>query len=126
MQNANPRHVSEISAAWLDEILRDDGATQSHVVGVESKVIGEGIGYLSSVARVKLTYDDPKAIERGAPASVVVKIEPECDEFRRMGQEFHAFEREIRFYREIASRVKIRLPKIYFTIAQSPRRGKTM
>jgi hypothetical protein len=121
MQNANPRHVSEISAGWLDEILHDaDAAKDSHVVGVESKVIGEGIGYLSSVARVKLTYDDPKAIERGAPASVVVKIEPECEDFRRMGQEFHAFEREIRFYREIASRVKIRLPKIYFTIAQSP------
>jgi hypothetical protein len=121
MPLANPRHVAEISAAWLDEILQQAKAIdQAHVVSVESTTIGEGIGYLSSVARVKLTYDNASAIKNGAPASVVVKIEPEREEFRRMGQEFHAFEREIRFYREVASRVKIRLPRIFYTVAQSP------
>jgi hypothetical protein len=117
----HPKHVGEISADWLDEILHNAGALkQSHVTAVLSTVIGEGVGYLSSVARVKLTYDQPNAAENGAPATVVVKIEPECEEFRRLGQEFHAFEREIRFYREVAGRVPVRLPKIYFTLAEPP------
>ena len=72
------------------------------------------------MARVKLNYDRPDAVQNGAPATVVVKIEPEREEFRRMGQEFHAFEREIRFYREVAGRVPIRLPKIYFTLCEPP------
>ncbi len=68
-------------------------------------------------ARVKLTYDQPEA---GAPATVIVKIEPPNELFRRMGEEFHAFEREIRFYRDVAGRVKVRLPKIYYTLAEAP------
>ena len=95
-------------------------ASGTRVVSVESTVIGEGVGYLSSVARVKLGYDPPGAVENGAPASVVVKIEPANEVFRRLGQQFHAFEREIRFYREVAGRVDVRLPKIYYTLDEPP------
>ncbi|HEY2881098.1 MAG TPA: phosphotransferase [Pirellulales bacterium] len=126
-----PQSVAEISAPWLDEILHQAGAiTHSHVVAVESKIIGEGIGYLSSVARVKLTYDRPEengnsgvAVNSAAntrPATVIVKIEPPNEDFRRLGEEFHAFEREIRFYREVASQVPVRLPKIYYTLDEPP------
>jgi hypothetical protein len=117
-----PRTAAEISADWLNEILRRSGAlgNGTRVESVESTVIGEGVGYLSSVARVKLTYDSPAALERGAPATVVVKIEPANEIFRRMGQQFHAFEREIRFYREVAGRVNVRLPKVYYTLDEPP------
>src|SRR5262249_50186283 len=104
-----------------DEVLRTSNALNgSRIRAVESTVIGEGVGYLSSVARVKLIYDEPEAVESGAPATVVVKIEPANEIFRRLGQQFHAFEREIRFYREVASRVNVRLPKVYYTLAEPP------
>jgi Phosphotransferase enzyme family len=116
--STNPRNVGEISAEWLDEILHQAGAIKrAHVMAVQSTVIGEGVGYLSSVARVKLAYDQPEA---GAPQTVIVKIEPPNELFRRMGEEFHAFEREIRFYRDVASQVNVRLPKIYYTLSEAP------
>jgi hypothetical protein len=116
-----PRNAAEISANWLDEVLRPSGALNgARIQAVQSTVIGEGVGYLSSVARVKLFYDRPAAVRDGAPATVVVKIEPANEMFRRLGEQFHAFEREIRFYREVASRVNVRLPKVYYTLAEPP------
>jgi len=121
MSIAPPRNACEISAAWMNEILSATGALNGpRIVAVESTVIGEGVGYLSSVARVRLVYDQTEAAGRGAPASVVVKIEPENELFRRMGQQFHAFDREIRFYREVAARINVRLPKVYYTLAEPP------
>ncbi len=120
MPAAYPRNVGEISAPWLDELLHTSGVLKtSHVVKVESKQIGEGVGFLSSVARVKPTYDRPET-STVAPESLIVKIEPTLETFRRMGEEFHAFEREIRFYREVANRVLVRLPKIYATLCDAP------
>src|SRR3954467_15860088 len=97
-----PRHIGEITPQWIDQILYNAGAIEAaHVTAVEMKVIGESVGWLSSVARVKLTYDPPEAVNGGAPATVVVKIEPEREEIRRMGQEFHAFELQIRFHSHV-------------------------
>src|SRR5262245_2275155 len=121
MTPALPRNAAEISAAWLNEVLagvREFGG--ANIDAVESTVIGEGIGYLSSVARVKLLYDKPEVTKRGAPSTVIVKIEPENEMFRRLGEEFNAFQREIRFYRQVAPQVNVRLPRVYYTLAEAP------
>jgi len=48
-----PRNAAEISADWLDEVLRPSGVLNGACIrAVESTVIGEGVGYLSSVSRV--------------------------------------------------------------------------
>jgi hypothetical protein len=116
-----PRNAAEISAAWLNEVLAESlefGGAK--IDAVQSTVIGEGIGYLSSVARVKLLYDKSDVIKQGAPRTVIVKIEPQNEMFRRLGQEFNAFQREIRFYRQVAPQVNVRLPKVYYTLAEPP------
>lgn len=115
----HPRHVNEISAEWLTAMLQESGVLSQNakVTGVAAQVIGEGVGFLSRVGRVRLRYD---RAEPHAPDSVVVKIEPESENFREIGDEFHAFEREIRFYREVATRVPIRLPRIYGTLTEPP------
>jgi aminoglycoside/choline kinase family phosphotransferase len=55
-------------------------------------------------------------VEDGVPATLVVKL-PSCI---KEGMEFadsaHAYEREIRFYREVAPRTSIRVPRIFATI----------
>lgn len=118
LRGPHPKHVIEISPAWLTAALRNGGVlSEATATSVDTKVIGEGVGFLSSVGRIRLHYD---RTEPGAPASVVVKIEPERENFRELGDGFHAFEREIRFYREVASRVPIRLPKVYFTLVEPP------
>jgi Phosphotransferase enzyme family len=116
-----PRNATEISAAWLTEVLATlEKFAGARIAEVESTVIGEGVGYLSSVARVKLLFENPQVVNEGAPPTVIVKIEPENEIFRKLGQQFNAFEREVRFYREVACQVNVRLPRVYYTLAEAP------
>jgi hypothetical protein len=72
-----PRNAAEISAAWLNEVLAESlefGGAK--IDAVESTVIGEGIGYLSSMARVKLLYDQPAARARGRPVVSLACVFP--------------------------------------------------
>lgn len=113
-----PQAVDQVTAAWLTHALRaggvlDDGTA---VVDCRRTVIGQGIGFLSRVLRVAMVYDRPAP---GAPASAVVKLEPDAGEYRTFGDELHAFEREIRFYREVAAVVPVRLPRLYYADAQA-------
>ena len=95
----HPRHVNEISPEWLTAVLRESGAlSDATVIGVEAKVIGEGVGFLSSVGRIRLRYDRN---EPHTPESVVVKIEPEMDNFRQIGDELHAFETRSQRWRDL-------------------------
>ncbi|OAI45924.1 hypothetical protein AYO44_12260 [Planctomycetaceae bacterium SCGC AG-212-F19] len=103
-----PKTIAEISPAWLTETLRRHGwIAQATVIAVESRAIGMAVGFLDGLAQLRLTYDQH---ETRAPASVVVKIPSTEGVYHQIGQRYHAYEREIRFYAEIASRSPIRLP----------------
>ncbi len=118
MSIKNPMHVSEITHQWLTHALREGGSLkEAAVISIDKKIIGEAKGFLSSVVRVKIDYDHK---EEGAPESVVVKLEPEEGGFKDFGDEMHAFEREIRFYREVAGNVPVRLPKLYYAVDEPP------
>jgi Ecdysteroid kinase-like family len=80
-------------------------------------MLGDDKGFLSSVVRLSLEYDQ---LEPQAPNSVVVKIEPEEETFQKLGDELHAFQREIRFYKEVANSAPIRLPRLYFSVDEPP------
>lgn len=114
----DPMHVEEITPQWITHALREGGVLkEASVKSIEKKILGEGKGFLSSVVQVKIEYDFE---EKDAPVSVVVKIEPEEGGFKDFGDEMNAFQREIRFYREIADTVPIRLPKLYYAVDQPP------
>jgi len=71
----DPMHVEEITPQWLTHALREGGYLKdASVKSIEKKIIGDAKGFLSSVVQVKIEYD---TIEKDAPVSVVVKIEPE-------------------------------------------------
>jgi hypothetical protein len=115
MRSATPQNVGEISAAWIDDVLRSSGVISSQrVVDVALRPIGESKGFLSSIAVVDLTYDDTAA--RG-PAAVVVKLEPAAGLFRDTERNNRAFERESLFYRDVAACVDVRVPQVYYTHA---------
>jgi Phosphotransferase enzyme family len=119
MPLAIPQNVGEISAAWIDEVLRSAGAISSErVVGVGLRPIGESQGFLSSMAAVDLTYDAAATDSAAAgPASVVVKLEPAAGTFRDTERNYRAFEREALFYHEVAGGVDVRVPQVYFAHA---------
>ncbi|MBY0525231.1 MAG: ecdysteroid 22-kinase family protein [Gemmataceae bacterium] len=112
----HPRTTEEIDAAWLNEVLRGAGVIQRAMVRkVDVHAIGEGVGFLSGRARVAIDYDQT---EEGAPATVVVKLPASVKESVDFAESTHAYEREIRFYREVAPRTPIRVPRMYATIME--------
>lgn len=114
----DPMHVEEITPEWIDHALKEGGFLKDACVkSIEKKVIGDAKGFLSSVVRVGIEYDSD---EKTAPASVVVKIEPEEGGFKDFGDELNAFQREIRFYKDVASGLSIRLPKLYYAVDTPP------
>lgn len=114
----NPLHPDEITPEWMTYALREGGTLEnSSVISIDKTIIGVAKGFLSSVVRVKIDYDHK---EEGIPESVVVKLEPEEGGFKDFGDEMNAFEREIRFYREVAGKVPIRLPKLYYAVDEPP------
>jgi hypothetical protein len=110
---APPRQIDQITPAWLTEALRDGGlAADIEVAAVEIHPLGtQGVGFLSGLAQLRLTYVKPAP---DAPASIVAKF-PTAGDTREIGNSFHAYEREIRFYREIAPRSRVRTLRCYGT-----------
>lgn len=114
----DPMHVDEITPEWITHALVEGGYLKSaSVKSIEKKILGDAKGFLSSVVQVKIEYD---TIQQDAPGSVVVKIEPEPGGFKDFGDELNAFEREIRFYKEVAPNLSIRLPELYYAVDKSP------
>src|SRR5215470_2684810 len=112
----HPRTIEGISAPWLTDVLR--GASilrRASVRAVDVRAIGEGLGFLSGRARVTISYDQT---EEGAPATVVVKLPASIKEGVDFAESTHAYEREIRFYREVAPRTPIRVPRMFATIME--------
>src|SRR5262249_52915245 len=62
-----------------------------------------------------ISYDQA---EEGAPATVVVKLPASSKEGNDFAESTHAYEREIRFYREVAPRTPIRVPRMFATIME--------
>ncbi len=61
-----------LTPEWLTTALRSSGALPSgSVTAVDSEVIGAGIGFIGTVARLKLTYDGAPS---DAPETVVAKL----------------------------------------------------
>jgi hypothetical protein len=117
MPLATPQNVGEISADWIDEVLRSAGVVSTQrVAGVAVRPIGESQGFLSCMTAVDLTYDGDVGDggANDAPASVVVKLEPAAGAFRDAERDNRAFEREALFYRDVAGQVDVRVPRVYF------------
>jgi len=118
MKIPNPMHPEEITPEWLTFALRSGRVIKNaSVKNLKREIIGSGRGFMSSAVRVNIEYD---SVERGTPDSVVVKIEPESKKLQDIGNELHVFEREIRFYKEVAKNTPIRLPILYFSVDKPP------
>jgi len=110
---AIPRSPGEITAAWLTDALRSTGAIdRANITSVTHERIGAGAGFLGQLAKLTLTYDRD---EPGAPRSLVAKLPALDPAGREIGNLFRFYEREIRFYEDIASSLEMGVPKRYYS-----------
>src|SRR4051794_40785327 len=86
------RGVEDLSAEWLS------GVVGAQVADFAAERVGTG--QMSQNHRVRLEYADGEG-----PATVVVKVAAQDPTSRATGVGMGAYEREIRFYRELAPRI---------------------
>ena len=88
-----PTVLGDISTEWLSEVLH------TRVTGFSLQVIGAGEGFMGQLARVSLVGDN-------VPASVIVKFPTSDPGGQVMGEMMGVWNREHRFYTEVASQIQ--------------------
>jgi hypothetical protein len=108
-----PGSLAALTAEWLTAALHEGGTLPASTVvtSFESQRLGVGEGFLGELARIRPTYDGPA---EGAPLSFIAKLPSPLPSNRALGVMFTAYEREIRFYRELASLSDLPMPRCYF------------
>jgi len=102
---ADPAQVTE---AWLTRTLRAAGvAGDASVVGVRRTRIGTGL--VGQSIRFALTWDRPGDL----PDTVVGKFPSPDPKSRERGHTGGEYEREVRFYQDLAARAGIRVPRCH-------------
>ncbi|MEX1254670.1 MAG: phosphotransferase [Dehalococcoidia bacterium] len=108
-----PSGPQQLTPEWLTQALRSGGAIKNaSVTSLDTTVIGEGAGFLGQLALVRLHYNQA---EEGAPQSLIAKLPAAAQENKEIAQFFRFYEREVRFYDEIAANVELRTPRLYFS-----------
>src|SRR5437899_9294206 len=92
---APPRSLDQLDPAWFQTVL-----ATGPVALLAADTIGTG--QMSESHRLALRYEDR---ERAGPASVVLKLAASNPTSRGTGVGLGIYEREVRFYRELAPRV---------------------
>ena len=111
----HPKKPSEITTEWIKYSFSEGGICESvAITDIQVEPLGTPvIGLLSSLCRVFITYETNKP---ELPQSVVVKFPSELEDNKNLGNNFRAYEREVRFYRELAQRSPIRVPVCYYNV----------
>jgi len=109
-----PTSTASVTAEWLTTTLRSSGAitAATSVATVEAQNMGAGIGFMGEVGRLAATYSGGDG-----PALIICKIPTQDPMIRGMLGPARVFEREARFYLEIAPQLSV-VPQAYSVSAE--------
>jgi hypothetical protein len=108
-----PESASDVSEEWLTAILRESEylSKDNSVVSVERDSHGAGLGYLSEIERIKISY---LREESDAPGVVIAKFPTSSEKSRALATLFDSYSREVLFYKELASSVEVAIPRCFW------------
>jgi Ecdysteroid kinase-like family len=108
-----PTHADELTGAWLTDTLRAAGAlTQARVTSLDTQLLDHTKGTTGQVARLRLAYDRD---EPEAPRSLIAKFSATDPQARALIHGMGFYEREVRFYAQLAGQGRLRTPRCYFS-----------
>lgn len=108
-----PATIDEINADWLTGALTKSGVLKDNSVKkLDCKVIGEGQGFVGTLARLSIEYE--KA-DDSLPTSMIAKIPTQEPKSKMIMEAFWNYERENRLYEEILADLPIRTPHCYYS-----------
>lgn len=99
-----------VSPAWLTDVLRSCGEATGEVVTLDAERIGAG--KVGDNVRFTLTWSPPHS----GPATVVGKFPSPDPMSRAAGVSLGNYEREVRFYAELADTVAVRAPRCHVAV----------
>ena len=105
-----PGAPEELTADWATEAMRAVGAIgdgQRVVSTTTGPLTGDGRPMTGELARIALSYDPPEA----GPETVIAKFASRDRAMKGMIEQFDGYAREIRFYRTLADRMPVRVPR---------------
>jgi hypothetical protein len=107
-----PSTLDDITAPWLTEALREGGLDGATIASATTTRIAVGRSLMCILARVVLEY----AGERppGAPDTVIAKFASPDPLAQAHGRALGLWEREGRFFSDLASSFNVRLPRCYY------------
>ena len=94
-----PATIDDVTARWLA------GALGLPITSIDKEAIGVGVGLLGDLVRVRTGLEDP--------ASVIVKLPTHSPPNKAIGMAFKFYEREVRFFRDIAPEARLTTPKAW-------------
>jgi hypothetical protein len=100
--------LDAIDPAWVTDALRNTGYPDARVETITAEPLSTG-GAWCDLRRLVLHYRGPSG---GLPASVIAKS-PRNGPAREVGTALGLFDREMRFYTELAAEVPLRLPRCF-------------
>jgi hypothetical protein len=109
----SPTKLSEMTPEWLNEILKPSGhiGPDDTVTGWHASPVGRGIGLLSDIAKLELEY----ARGRGPVPSLIAKFAASDDQNRTVAHGLLMYEREVRFYQDLAAEVGKCCPTAFYS-----------
>lgn len=105
----NIPNADGVTASWLTHQLRAAGHKNARVRGYTQQTFGTG--QVGKCVRFRLDLDP---MSGDAPASVVGKFPSDNELSRNTAVALGIYEREVWFYRELAPRLSIDIPKCYY------------
>lgn len=107
-----PHSVDDITPTWLTGVLRENRTiSKAAVTELDVQPTGEGQGLGGAISRLRVSYDRP---DDALPEMFVAKFHHSERHKRLATNSFGQYEREYRFYRELAPAIGIRTPKCYY------------
>lgn len=112
MAETLPTTTSEVTAEFLTEALRSSGTlpAESTVSAVTADAAAAGVGFMGEVGRLHLTVDGDAG---SCPATMMVKFPTASPEVKAMMRPTRVYEREHRFYAELAGETTVRTPDVF-------------
>ena len=113
-----PTTTAEVTAEWLTAALRDGGTIGEGTTVSELRADpgAAGVGFMGEVARIGVSYEGDAD---GAPTSMIVKFATRVPEIRAMMHPTRVFEREHRFYEQLAPDTPVRTPAAYHVTCET-------
>ena len=107
-----PASLKEITSDWLNEVLYGSGYLKDvNIESITYQPMGMGEGFVSDMARITPRYDREAP---HLPKTIIAKFPVSFESANAVAMLFRLYEREIRFYSEVAKQSPIRTPGLIY------------